>query len=95
MCTYNISIDDQVVKQMQPLLSDGNTLRDWLQEQVSRLAFQLISSNATKVKREGLVFPQLPKEFKTSDDIYNMGIDVPADFNYADAKDEMYQSFAK
>ena len=95
MCTYNISIDDQVVMQMQPLFSDGDTLRDWIQEQVSQLASQFISANAKKDKRAGLIFPQLPKEFKTSDEIYNMGINFPADFDYVVVKDEMYNSFAK
>ena len=95
MCTYNISIDDQVVMQMQPLFSDGETVKDWIQKQISHLAFQLISANTKNAKTDGLIFPQLPKDFKTSDDIYNMGVDFSTDFDYAAAKDEMYQSFAR
>jgi len=42
-----------------------------------------------------LEFPTLPEGFKISESISSMGVRFPDDFNYSDAIDEMYETFAK
>ena len=48
MCTYNISISDEVIDDVRPAFADEDSLSLWLQQQVEMLFIQY----ATSLKRK-------------------------------------------
>lgn len=49
----------------------------------------------TKTQKKKLVFPKIPKDFAISEEVSNLGVKFPDNFDYDKVMDEMYNEFAK
>ena len=52
MCTYNITLDDTLVKQVRPSFADDKALELWLQQQMEKLMMSLYQRNMTEDKAQ-------------------------------------------
>ena len=80
MCTYNISISDEVIDDVRPAFADEDSLSRWLQQQMELLLIQY----ATSLKRNG-------SEGKSLSSRLSGIATAPMDFDY---KEELAKDFA-
>ena len=81
MCTYNISISDEVIDDVRPAFADEDSLSRWLQRQVEMLLIQY----ATSLKKKGLGGKSLSSRLR--------GIaTAPKDFDYKEELANRYES---
>ncbi|MBO4307881.1 MAG: hypothetical protein J5848_06185 [Bacteroidales bacterium] len=52
MCTYNISVDDDVLEKVKPVLPDNEAVEAWMQSQMDILLLQLAESLTHKPKAQ-------------------------------------------
>ena len=80
MCTYNISISDEVIEDVRPAFADEDSLSRWLQQQMDLLLIQY----ATSLKRKGLGGKSLSSRLR--------GIaTAPKDFDYKEELANRYE----
>ena len=80
MCTYNISISDEVIDDVRPAFADEDSLSRWLQRQVEMLLIQY----ATSLKKKGLGGKSLSSRLR--------GIaTAPKDFDYKEELANRYE----
>ena len=81
MCTYNISISDEVIDDVRPAFADEDSLSRWLQRQVEMLLIQY----ATSLKKKGSEGKSLSSRLR--------GIaNAPKDFDYKEELANRYES---
>lgn len=80
MCTYNISISDEVIEDVRPAFADEDSLSRWLQRQVEMLLIQY----ATSLKKKGSGGKSLSSRLR--------GIaTAPKDFDYKEELANRYE----
>ena len=80
MCTYNISISDEVIDDVRPAFADEDSLSRWLQQQVEMLLIQY----ATSLKRKDSAGKSLSSRLR--------GIaTAPKDFDYKKELDNRHE----
>lgn len=52
MCTYSISVDDDVLEKVRPALPDNEAVEAWMQSQMDVLLLQLADSLSGKIQSE-------------------------------------------
>ena len=77
MCKYNVSIDDAVMKDVRPIITEGMEESAWVQLQVQTL-FDKIAEEARNKKNNGLRLSQrlrgighAPKDFDYKKELEN------------------------
>ncbi len=69
MCTYSISVDDDVLEKVKPALPDNEAVEAWMQSQMDTLLLQLAESLTRKPKAQVSLSSRLrgiahaPKDF--------------------------------
>ena len=81
MCTYNISISDEVMDDVRPAFADEDSLSRWLQQQMELLLIQY----ATSLKRKDSKGKSLSSRLR--------GIaTAPKDFDYKEELENRYEA---
>ena len=81
MCTYNISVDGDVLEKVKPVLPDNEAVEAWMQSQIDILLLQLAESLTHKPKAQTSLSSRLrgiahaPKDFDYKQELANR-IDV-------------------
>lgn len=71
MCTYNISVDDELMERIRPAFEDNDAISNWMQAQIVSLLQQMASDMNKKQKKT-----------KLSQRLRGIASFVPKDFDY-------------
>ena len=57
MCTYSISVDDELLEQVRPAFADNAEINSWMQSQIEALLLQMAAK--VSVAHSGSGFPSV------------------------------------
>ncbi|MBR5082148.1 MAG: hypothetical protein IKX35_06895 [Bacteroidales bacterium] len=80
MCTYNISISDEVIEDVRPAFADEDSLSRWLQQQMELLLIQYAAS----LKRKHFEGKRLSSRLRGI-------VTAPKDFDYKEELANRYE----